>query len=135
MKKSELIGILKEKGVKITQPRLLILEYLMTHHIHPTADRIYNDLSKRAGISFATIYNNLNFFVKEGLLKRIRLFDDSDIFEINLHKHAHFTCRICKKIYDIDFAHELEEELSGFKVEEIIVNYRGVCKNCLGVEH
>ncbi len=135
MKKTELTKILKEKGVKITQPRLLILDYLMSNFIHPTAEIIYNDLSKKEEISFATVYNNLNFFVKEGLLKRIHLLDDSDIFEINLEMHAHFTCRVCKKIYDVEFASKLEEKINGHNVEEVVINYKGVCKTCSGGEH
>lgn len=64
--------IFKDKKIRISKQRLLILDYLMTHPIHPTADDIFNDLKNEdPAISQATIYNSLNLFVKHKLVKEL----------------------------------------------------------------
>ena len=62
--------ILKDRKIRISHQRLLILDYLMTHPIHPTAETIFKDLkSQDPLISQATVYNSLNLFVKHNLVK------------------------------------------------------------------
>ncbi len=57
--------ILQAHGLKSTFQRLSILEYLMTHETHPTAEMIHDDLSD---ISLATIYNTLDKLVDVGII-------------------------------------------------------------------
>ena len=67
--------ILKDRNIRISKQRLLILDYLMTHPIHPTSEEIFNGLkSKNPVISQATVYNTLN------------------LYEFNKKIHGHFIC-------------------------------------------
>ena len=50
---------LQEHGIRVTEARRLMLEYLMTSHEHPSAEKIYQDLMDvYPQISLATVYNN-----------------------------------------------------------------------------
>ena len=61
----EALDTLKETGVRITPQRHAILEFLINSMTHPTADDIYKALEgKFPNMSVATVYNNLEYFVK-----------------------------------------------------------------------
>ena len=57
--------ILQNHGLKASSQRLTILDYLMTHETHPTAEMIHADLTT---ISLATIYNTLEKLVDVGIV-------------------------------------------------------------------
>lgn len=65
--------ILKKHGLRVTGQRLAILDYLMTHETHPTAEMIHRDLSE---ISLATIYNTLERLVAAGIVIAIDTLND-----------------------------------------------------------
>ncbi|MCT6843780.1 MAG: transcriptional repressor, partial [Bombilactobacillus mellifer] len=53
---------LREQKIRITDQRVAILKYMLTHDDHPTAEDVFNDLqSSTENISIATVYNNLKF--------------------------------------------------------------------------
>ncbi|MBA1434900.1 Fur family transcriptional regulator, partial [Bombilactobacillus bombi] len=57
-----LVDSLRAQKIRITDQRLAILQYMMTHHNHPTAEDVYNDLkATTSNVSIATVYNNLRF--------------------------------------------------------------------------
>lgn len=58
-------NVLQEHQLKATSQRLTLLEYMMTHDNHPTAEMIHNDLPH---ISLATVYNTLEKFVEKKLV-------------------------------------------------------------------
>ena len=71
---NKLKKILQDKKIRVSHQRLLILDYLITHPIHPTAEMIFNYLvTKDPVISQATVYNSLNLFVKNKLVKELTL--------------------------------------------------------------
>ena len=43
----EVIEKLKKENIRITPQRYAVLEYLIEHHSHPTADEIYKALEHR----------------------------------------------------------------------------------------
>ncbi|MDF7637382.1 Fur family transcriptional regulator [Leuconostocaceae bacterium ESL0958] len=61
----QLRAVLQEHQLKATRQRLLVLEYMMTHENHPTADMIHQELPE---ISLATVYNTLEKFVAANLV-------------------------------------------------------------------
>ncbi len=63
----EVIEKLKKENIRITPQRYAVLEYLIEHHSHPTADEIYKALEHRfPNMSVATVYNNLRLFTSIG---------------------------------------------------------------------
>ena len=48
-----------------SQPRLLILKYLIENQCHPTVEQIFNALRPEIlSLSKATVYNTLNAFIE-----------------------------------------------------------------------
>ena len=63
---------LKQNNIRMTSQRIAILEFLSTDGNHPTANEIYQALKdKNPNMSIATVYNNLLFFEKAGILKEV----------------------------------------------------------------
>lgn len=71
---------LREKHVRLTPQRKLILHYLINHHTHPSVEMIYADLKQEAdNISMATIYNTINLLVEDQLVIELKNGDGSSI--------------------------------------------------------
>lgn len=65
---------LREKHVRLTPQRKLILHYLINHHTHPSVEMIYADLKQEAdNISMATIYNTINLLVEDQLVIELKM--------------------------------------------------------------
>ncbi len=100
---NKLKDILQDKKIRISHQRLLILDYLITHPIHPTAEKIFKDLmAKDPVISQATVYNSLNLFVKHNLVKELDFNMASKRYEFKRPSHGHFICESCGKIKDLE---------------------------------
>lgn len=132
---------LKSVGVSVTQPRVEILEFLMTHHIHPTVDTIYNELLKTdPGLSRTTVYNTVQLLTRHGLLTSLNIDDTHVNLDGNTTPHAHLLCRVCGKIVDLPLTGISAEQASGTfgmegnMVEEVHQYYKGVCKDCIKKE-
>ena len=68
----ELTRLLKERGMKITPQRLEVYGAFSNAEEHPTATEIYEKVKARMPtLSFATIYQALNFFCRQGLLQTV----------------------------------------------------------------
>ena len=54
------VEMLKKAGLRQSQQRIAILQFLMLNDIHPTAEDIYNALKKDyPTMSLTTVYNTL----------------------------------------------------------------------------
>lgn len=110
-----------------------MLQYLEESKSHPTADKIYVDLSKRLpSISKATVYNNLKLFLNNGIIKEVNI-DSSEIhYEMMMDNHAHFVCRKCKKVEDLEISNiniDLSH-ISDYEIESQDIFLRGLCNEC-----
>ncbi|MDO4313337.1 MAG: Fur family transcriptional regulator [Eubacteriales bacterium] len=144
--KEEFKKLLKEKGLKVTNQRLLVLEVLAEHRDHHmTAEDIY-DLVKEdyPDIGLATIYRTLQLLLEMQLVDRINLDDGCVRYEIGdqldggrgRHHHHHLICKTCGKV--LPFRHDLLDELerhiekeTGFHVLDHELKFYGQCKECL----
>ena len=76
----------KKKNISITPQRYAVLEYLIEHRSHPTADEIYKALEHRfPNMSVATVYNNLRLFTSIGFVQEMKYGDASPTW-ILVHK-------------------------------------------------
>ncbi len=126
-------ALLREKGVVLTTPRLIILEYLFENPIHPTAEEIYNSLKRRfPSISQASIYNTLKLFTKLGVVTELMIEKEKARYDINTTPHAHFKCIKCGRIYDVfEVPLPQREEISGHKVLTTQLYFYGICQKCV----
>ena len=102
---------LKKAGLKITLPRLKILEILQAPaNQHISAEDVYKILLEHdEEIGLATVYRVLNQFDDAGILNRHHFEGGKSVFEIS-HKehHDHLVCLKCGKV--IEFEDEVIEK-------------------------
>ena len=136
---------LKEKGLKVTHQRLLVLSVLEQNNgKHMTAEDIYELVSEECPeIGLATIYRTLQLLRDMELVDRINLDDGCVRYEIGhllgdgaKHNHHHLICRGCGRAvpFDGDLLDDLErhiEESIGFHVLDHELKFYGLCRDCM----
>lgn len=122
---------LLEHGVKPSVQRLAIMDYLLNHFTHPTADEIFNALHPAMPtLSKTTVYNTLNLFAEQGVVVSLDIDPRETHYDGDITAHAHFFCEECGRIYDLPMP-ELKGAMNDqFQVSEIKVYYKGVCAEC-----
>lgn len=123
-----------------TKQKDMILQAVMRHNQHPTADDIYQELkAKYPKLSLATVYRNLNQYADMGYLGRISIDGEPVHFDTHAHRHLHAICSECGRIIDIQdealnrlLAERLSaiEGMEDFKLDNIDVKYIGCCPSC-----
>lgn len=93
----KLRNMLQRYGLRATTQRMVILDYLMSHKTHPTAEMIHADLQS---ISLATIYNTLEKLVYTGLVIVIDSNDDKRHFDYYGEPHYHIINQKTHEIID-----------------------------------
>jgi Fur family transcriptional regulator, ferric uptake regulator len=95
---------LKEAGLKVTAPRLRILQILHSKNKrHFSAEDIYRKLVKQnSKIGLATVYRVLAQFEACGLVSRLQLYKEQAVFEVGDKDdhHDHMVCIKCGKIVE-----------------------------------
>ena len=128
---------LRDKGLRVTQQRVAVLEFLLSTPQHPTADEVgaaVNRLVPTA--SRASVYNVLHSLKECGLIDELVLGDAVARYDANLDRHHHFICRACGMVEDVPFETFQEAPrprlAAGHTVEDYTVTLRGVCPRCTG---
>ena len=138
--------MLKEKGLKVTNQRLLVLQVLAEHgDEHMTAEDIF-ELGKEdyPEIGLATIYRTVQLLLDMQLVDRIMLDDGCVRYEIgdfldeqegHRHHHHHRICTECGNVsaFRDDLLEDLEayiEKETGCQVTDHELKFYGVCRKC-----
>lgn len=135
--------LLKEKGLKVTGQRLLVLEIMAARPgEHLTAEEIF-DLAreKLPEIGLATIYRALQVLVELRAIDKLSFDDGSARYELGgelgseRHHHHHAICLGCRAVFSLeeDLLDPLEETLRdrlGFTVTDHEVKLYGYCRAC-----
>jgi len=118
-----------------TVQRRLILDAVKKLNIHATAEQVYEYVFKKyPAVSKATVYRNLSQMAESGELLNVGSFYGSAHYDHNCHKHCHFVCKNCKRIYDIE-ADPFEisaglKSAEGFDITDCSISFSGLCRNC-----
>lgn len=102
---------LKNAGLKITEPRLKILQILQQPDFqHISAENLYKKLLKMGEeIGLATVYRVLNQFDDAGIVIRHHFESGKSLFELaSVEHHDHLICLDCGKV--IEFSDEVIEK-------------------------
>jgi Fur family transcriptional regulator, peroxide stress response regulator len=126
---------LKEKGLRVTQPRVAVLSCLAGSENHPTAEEVGAAVNRLVPTAArASIYNVLHSLKDAGLVREL-VFDDAVVrFDANTVRHHHFVCTSCGGVADVpwDTLPPLPKRRlpGGQSVESYAVTLRGVCVSC-----
>ena len=131
---------LRKAGLKVTLPRMKILEILETSDTrHMSAEDVYKVLLEaEEEIGLATVYRVITQFEAAALAPRHHFEGGHSVFEMNEgHHHDHIVCNQCGKV--IEFVEETIERCqekvarkAGFSIRDHSLIIYGDCnrKNC-----
>lgn len=129
---------LKKAGLKVTVPRLKILELLENaSDRHLSAEDIYKSLSDMGEeIGLATVYRVLSQFESAGLVIRHHFEEGRSVFELDKgDHHDHLVCVKCEKV--LEFVDSVIEERQlkvaeehHFQITDHSLYIYGICKSC-----
>jgi Fur family ferric uptake transcriptional regulator len=128
---------LRSVGLRITAPRIAVLEWL-AEHPHTTADQVAAGVRQRLGsVSTQAVYDVLAACTGVDLVRRIEPAGHPARFETRTgDNHHHLVCRICGRTEDVDCVHGsapcLEpSSTEGFTIDEAEVIFWGSCPDCI----
>lgn len=129
--------LLRERGLRVTRPRLAVLEVLAETRGHLDVDEIADKVRGRLdSVSIQAVYDVLGALSRAGLARRIEPAGSPARFEARVgDNHHHVVCRGCGAIADVDCATGSAPCLDptqthGFVVDEAEVTYWGLCPGC-----
>ena len=102
---------------------------LSEEKVHLSAEEILH----RVDVSRPTVYRALDRLTEEGLIRRLSLEGDKSVYECVRDGHAHFLCRKCNQIYDLEMGEWVDKIAweGGHQVEKTDITVYGICSNCL----
>jgi Fur family ferric uptake transcriptional regulator len=109
---------LKNAGLKVTLPRVKILEILQNpNNQHISAEDVYKILLEQDDeIGLATVYRVLNQFDDAGIVTRHHFEGGKSVFELTgKEHHDHLVCLSCGMV--IEFHNETIEELQDLEAK------------------
>ena len=112
-----------------------VLQLLQNSCGHLTAEEIFLLAKKnKKDISLASTYRVLNRLVEEGMIKRINIPGEKDIFDKTIDDHEHLICSKCGKITDVHIKDVGKLISKNVNVKNIVsydlcINY--ICDDCL----
>ncbi len=129
---------IKDAGLKITLPRVKILQILESSSIHHmSAEDVYKTLlTNGEEIGLATVYRVLTQFEDAGLVVRHNFEGGHSVFEVATEEHHdHIVCVKCGRVEEfrddeIEARQGLVANGLGFELTDHDLNMYGLCPDC-----
>ncbi len=134
----DLKAYLHSRGSRMTLQRQMILDAICAQNGTARLDDIFSLVNNQApAVNLTTVYRNLDFLTRIGLVARIQNLQGEAFYEIALGKpHHHLICRQCSGQIEMagddlaDTAHKIRK-LYDFAVEFDHLTLYGICRACL----
>ena len=135
----ELKKIVKQKGLKYTEQREIVLSLLIHAEDHLSAEEVYNEIKSKhtdSNIGIATVYRALSFLEEVDLITSITFGSDGKKYESNAKSHHdHLICTECGKIVEfvddeIEKRQERIAKKNKFKITNHSMQLYGICEDC-----
>jgi Fur family ferric uptake transcriptional regulator len=131
----ELMELLSNNSLRVTNPRIEILQILKANHHPLTISQIHSKI-KSKGTDLATVYRTINSFLKFSIVSEVDFKDEFKRYELifDRHHHHHIVCKVCKKVENVDFCvgDRIEKDLKkrGYKDISHSLEFFGICETC-----
>ena len=128
---------LREKGVRITETRKAVIDFIIQSPDHPSADMIYQALLPAfPNMSLATVYNNLKVLIDEGFVSELKVRNDTTTYyDFMGHQHLNVICEKCGRIADMDLdLPDVQQEAAdqtGYQITKSQMVVYGICPDCV----
>jgi len=129
---------LRDKGLKVTPKRLLILEAIIELNNHPTVEDIVMYIRKRnANIATATVYKALDVLITKKVINKVETAENIIRYDSISDAHHHLICEesdIIKDYHNEEITKILEKyfkknKIQDFDIDEIKLQIFGKFKN------
>ena len=134
--RDQIIALLREEGYRITQPRIAIVEAILSTSGGFTADGLYDRLRGVAGIGRATVFRTVDTLAGLGYLRRLHSEEQcSQYIRTTPGHHHHLICTRCHRVVEFDgctvdaIANELSER-THFRIQGHWLELFGLCPDC-----
>ena len=120
----EVLALLRANGGRVTSPRRAILQVLIDHEGHPTAEQLTADVQARQpDVHESTVYRFLDELKRLGVVDHVHLGHGPAVYHFVDDAHHHLVCEGCGDVIEVpdrtfaplrrrlrtDFAFELEQ--------------------------
>lgn len=131
----ELEKKLRDAGMVVTQPRLLIYAALHEHRGPESAEQLY----QRTDVAdLVTVYRALHLFSQKGLVRAVRFKDSTTRYELaTIEHHHHIVCTVCGLVEELadcllpDVHASIASKAEKFAyVDEHSLEFYGTCTSC-----
>lgn len=128
--------LVRAAGLRVTQPRLAVLDALIGHP-HSDTSTIIDVVRRRLPtVSHQAVYDCMHALSQAGVLRRIQPAGSAARYELMRgDNHHHLVCRVCGTVVDIPCSvgnapclHASDDH--GFTIDEAEVIYWGTCARC-----
>ena len=130
-----IVDSLRAQGYRITKAREDIVRVLCDVK-HYTVEELVKELKKiKDDVNVATVYNNINFLVAEGIVNEYNFNNKNSVYELNIGLHAHLVCIDCNEVRNIEIPEFTKiknkvEKDTGFKIIDAKLDMYGHCTTC-----
>jgi len=128
--------LLRSRGLRVTRPRLAVLEILNSGG-HLEVDEIAKRVRERLNsVSTQAVYDVLGALSRAGLARRLEPAGSPALYEGRAgDNHHHVVCRGCGAVADVDCVIGSAPCLDpshahGFEIDEAEVTFWGLCPTC-----
>jgi Fe2+ or Zn2+ uptake regulation protein len=132
---------LREKGIRLTRQRRVILEVMDTAEQHLDVDQILERAQKMdPAVHLVTVYRTIDLLKKEGLIDELDLLHlrgDRHYYETHGPRdHIHVACLRCGKVREFEsrLYEQLKEQIARDFDMQVTVSRTevgGICNDCL----
>lgn len=129
-------ALLRERGLRITEPRVSVLKALLDTHRPTSAQELMDAVP---GMDYVTVYRTLNTLVEEGIAQAVGTTERGRRFEVHACEgcrvdHPHLECRGCGSLQCLEYGllptMLIPTEVGGFLIEEAKLYLYGFCAAC-----
>lgn len=126
---------IRNAGMRITKPRIAIIESLLRHAGPISIERIHQEMRDKM-CDLVTVYRCLAAFETLDMVRRSYLHNGTCLYELTLgsHRHYHIVCKSCGNTDRVDyFSVEGMERIlldRGYTQVSHVVEFFGLCPAC-----
>ncbi len=127
----EAIQMLQENGIRPSMIRIMVLEYLLEHRIHPTVEEVYGALLEKAPtLSKTSVYNTLHLLAEKNMILEITIDPAKVRYDADTSLHGHFKCDQCGEVWDFAVGQVQTSLSKEFDIKTKEIYFTGLCNKC-----
>ena len=134
---ADLKGALRQRGLRMTPQRQLILDAVASMHGHVSADQVYQQVVRVfPDVNISTVYRTLEVLEELGVVRHTHFHDGVAQYErTDQAAHHHMVCSRCGSDFELDaavlepLANELRQRY-GFQADLAHSAIVGLCRAC-----